>query len=185
MLPVLKKKTADRMDGAVEHLKKEFTGIRAGRASLSLLDGVRLGYFGTPTPLKQVATLSVPEARLITIQPWDATLIPEIEKAIMASDLGLTPTNDGKMIRLAIPAMTEERRKELIKQVRKLGEETRVAVRNHRRDTLEETKKLKSENKLSEDEFRKAQDEIQKMTDQYILKVDEVLKHKEAEILEK
>jgi len=180
----LKDRMRQKMDQSVEHLRKELAGVRTGRASLTLLDGIRVSYYGTPTPLKQVAALSVPESRLITIQPWEVGLIPEIEKAIAASSLGLNPINDGKIIRLSIPPLTEERRKELVKQVRKMGEDTKVMVRNIRRDTNEDIKKLFKESKISEDDQRKSQDEVQKITDQYIAKIDEMIRKKEAEILE-
>lgn len=180
----LKRKTIERMDGAIEALKKEFGSIRTGRASLVLLDGVTVDYYGTPTPIQQVATLSVPESRQIAIQPWEQRIIPDIEKAIMKSDLGLTPTNDGKVIRISIPPLTEERRKQLVKVVKKRAEEARVAIRNIRRDANEELKKLEKEKHLSEDDARKSHDEIQKLTDSYIKKVDEILQHKENEIME-
>ncbi len=180
----LKRKTIERMDGAIEALKKEFGSIRTGRASLVLLDGITVDYYGTPTPIQQVATLSVPESRQIAIQPWEQRIIPDIEKAIMKSDLGLTPTNDGKLIRINIPPLTEERRKQLVKVVKKKAEEARVAIRNIRRDANEELKKLEKEKHLSEDDARKSHDEIQKLTDSYIKKVDEILQHKENEIME-
>ncbi len=172
------------MDQTLEHLRKDLAGVRTGRASLVLLDGIQVSYYGSPTPLKQVAALAVPDPRLITIQPWEISLIPEIEKAITAANLGLNPTNDGKLIRLNIPPLTEERRKELVKQVKKMGEDTKVVIRNIRRDTNEEVKKLFKDTKISEDDQRKAQDEIQKITDQYITKIDEMIKKKDAEVLE-
>jgi ribosome recycling factor len=180
----LKRKTDDRMHRAVEALKKEFSSIRTGRASLALLDGIMANYYGTPTPLQQLASLSIPESRQIVIQPWEQKIIPDIEKAIMKSELGLTPANDGKLIRLSIPPLTEERRKQLIKIVRKKAEEAKVVIRNIRRESNEEIKKLEKEKHLSEDDVKKSQDEIQKMTDAIILKVDEVLQHKEKEIME-
>ena len=172
------------MEGAVEHLKRELAGLRTGRASLALLDGIRVDYYGTPTPLKQVATLSIPETRLITIQPWEPPLIKEIEKSLQASGLGLTPSNDGKLIRVPLPPLTEERRKELIKICKKQGEETKIQVRGIRRDGNDALKKQHKESKLTEDELRKAEAEIQKLTDQYIKKIDQVLEKKEEEILE-
>jgi ribosome recycling factor len=180
----LKRKTDDRMHRAVEALKKEFSSIRTGRASLALLDGIMVNYYGTPTPLQQLASLSIPESRQIVIQPWEQKIIPDIEKAIMKSELGLTPANDGKLIRLSIPPLTEERRKQLIKIVRKKAEEAKVVIRNIRRESNEEIKKLEKEKHLSEDDVKKSQDEIQKMTDAIIVKVDEVLQHKEKEIME-
>jgi len=184
MEKALRAKTTERMEGAIDALKKEFGSVRTGRASLSLLDGIMVDYYGTLTPLQQLASLSVPESRQIAIQPWEQRIIPEIEKAIMKSDLGLTPSNDGKFIRINIPPLTEERRKQLVKVVRKRAEEAKVAIRNIRRDTNEELKKLEKEKHLSEDDAKKSHDEIQKLTDSYITKVEEVLKHKENEIME-
>ncbi len=184
MEKALKAKTAERMEGAIEALKKEFGSIRTGRASLALLDGIMVDYYGTITPLQQLASLSVPESRQIAIQPWEQRIIPEIEKAIMKSDLGLTPMNDGKLIRIGIPPLTEERRKQLVKIVRKRAEEAKIAIRNIRRDSNEEMKKLEKEKHLSEDDAKKSHDEIQKLTDSSIAKVDEVLTHKENEIME-
>ena len=184
MEKMLKVKATERMEGAIDALKKEFGSVRTGRASLSLLDGIMVDYYGTLTPLQQLASLSVPESRQIAIQPWEQRIIPEIEKAIMKSDLGLTPSNDGKFIRIGIPALTEERRKQLVKVVKKRAEEAKIAIRNIRRDTNEELKKLEKEKHLSEDDAKKSHDEIQKLTDSYIVKVEEVLKHKENEIME-
>lgn len=180
----LKRKTTERMVGAIEALKKEFGSIRTGRASLALLDGIMIDYYGTMTPLQQLASLSIPESRQIAIQPWEQRIIPHIEKAILKSDLGLTPMNDGKVIRINIPMLTEERRKQLVKVVRKRAEEAKVAIRNIRRDTNEELKNLEKDKHLSEDAVRKSHDEIQKVTDLYISEVDEVLRHKEKEIME-
>ncbi|MEI6126141.1 MAG: ribosome recycling factor [Pseudomonadota bacterium] len=171
------------MDKSIEALEKEFTKVRTGRASISLLDGVRVDYYGTPTPLQQLATISIPEARLITIQPWDATILKEIEKSIQKADLGLTPGNDGKMIRVAIPPLTEERRKDLVKVVKKIAETAKVAIRNHRRKTNDDLKALKNEKKIAEDDLFKSQDDVQKMTDDYIKKCDDLTKLKEDEIL--
>jgi ribosome recycling factor len=180
----LKRKAAERMTRSIEVLKKDFASIRTGRASLSLLDGIFVNYFDTQTPLQQLATLSIPESRQITIQPWDQKIIPDIEKAILKSDLGLTPSNNGKIIRIIIPPLTEERRKQLVKAVKKKAEESKVAIRNIRRDTNDELKKLEKEKQFSEDEVKKLHDEVQKITDTHIAKVDEVLKHKEKEIME-
>jgi ribosome recycling factor len=180
----LKRKTTERMAGAIEVLKREFASIRTGRASLALLDGIVVNYYGTSTPLQQLASLSIPESRQIAIQPWDQKIISDIEKAIMKSDLGITPVNDGKTIRIHIPLLTEERRKQLVKVVKKKAEEAKIAIRNVRRDTIEELKKLEKEKHLSEDDVKRSQDEIQKITDSYIAKVDEVLAHKEKEIME-
>jgi ribosome recycling factor len=180
----IRRKTTERMNSAIEALKKEFAAVRTGRASLALVDGIVVDYYGTPTPLPQVASLSIPESRQIAIQPWEKNLIPIIEKAIMKSDLGLTPTNDGKVIRINIPILTEERRKQLVKVVRKRAEESKVAVRNIRRDSNDELKKLEKEKHVSEDDVKKEQEEIQKITDTFIKKVDEILEHKEKEIME-
>lgn len=179
-----KKKATDKMEGQVEHLRHEFTGLRTGRASVALLDQVKVDYYGTPTPLKQVATLATPESRLITVQPFERTLMKDIEKAILASGLGLTPTNDGKLIRLPIPPLTEERRKDLVKVAKRLTEEVRVHIRNIRRDVLEDIKKAQKDSTLAEDDAKKAHDEIQKLTDTCMAKVDDLLKKKEAEITE-
>ena len=172
------------MDAALEHLKREFAGLRTGRASTALLEGVKVDYYGTLTPLKQVASIGVPESRLITVQPWEPPLIKDIEKALLGSGLGLTPSNDGKVIRIPVPPLSEERRKELIKICKKHGEETKVHIRNHRREGNEELKHLHKESKLTEDELRKSEAEIQTLTDQYVQKVDQILKKKEEEILE-
>ena len=179
-----KQKVIGRMEAALEHLKVELGGIRSGRASLTLLDGIKVDYYGTPTPLKQVATLAVPESRLLTVQPWEPPLIKEIERALLASGLGLTPSNDGKMIRIPIPPLSEERRRELIKLCKKHGEETKVHLRNIRREGNEELKRLQKESKLTEDDLRKAEAEGQKLTDQHVQKVDQILQKKEEEILE-
>ncbi|MGD8541353.1 MAG: ribosome recycling factor [Desulfobacteraceae bacterium] len=176
--------TRERMGKTVAALKGEFKKVRTGRASLALLDGIRVDYYGTPTPLNQMASLSVPESRLITIQPWDVSVIKEIEKALLKSDLGLTPSNDGKLIRIAIPPLTEERRKELVKIVHKMSEEHKVAIRNIRRDANELLKGFKKDGDISEDEAFKAQDQVQKITDEHIKLIDEVFQEKEKEILE-
>ena len=184
MAGATKQKVIERMEAAIEHLKKDMAGLRTGRASTALLDGIRIDYYGTPTPLKQIANVSVPESRLITVQPWEPGMMKEIEKAIQASGLGLNPSNDGKLIRIPIPSLTEERRKELIKICKKHGEDTKVAVRNIRRDGNEELKHLQKDSKISEDELRRSEAEIQKLTDQYVQKVDQVLVKKEEEIME-
>ena len=180
----LKRKTAERMLRTIEALKKEFASVRTGRASLSLLDGIMVNYYDTQTPLQQLANLSIPDSRQIAVQPWDQKIIPDIEKAIMKSDLGLTPMNDGKIIRINIPPLTEERRKQLVKAVKKKAEEAKISIRNIRRDANEELRKLEKEKHLSEDEVKKIQEETQKITDSYIAKADEVLGHKEKEIME-
>jgi ribosome recycling factor len=176
--------TRDRMAKSISSLKTDLQRVRTGRASASLLDGIRVDYYGTPTPVSQMATVSVPESRLITIQPWDVTVIKILEKAILKSDLGLTPSNDGKMIRIAIPPLSEQRRKELAKVVHKTSEECKVALRNIRRDANELIKGFKKDGDISEDDAFKAQDQIQKITDEYIQRVDEVYKAKEKEVLE-
>jgi ribosome recycling factor len=172
------------MEKSLDSLKREFSKVRTGRASISLLDGIKVDYYGTLTPLNQLATLSVPEPRLITIQPWDATVIKEIEKAIQKSDLGLTPVNDGKIIRVSIPPLTEQRRVELVKVAKKMAESCKVSIRNHRRDINEDLKLKKKDKEVSEDEFFKGQKEVQDITDDYIKKCDELTQAKEKEILE-
>ncbi|TAN40541.1 MAG: ribosome recycling factor [Nitrospirae bacterium] len=184
MIQENRKKLNDRMNSAIDALKKEFASVRTGRASLALLDGMAIDYYGTMTPLQQLANLSVPEPRQIAIQPWEQKIIPDIERAIMKSDLGLTPMNDGKIIRINIPTLTEERRKQLVKVVRKRAEESKIGIRNIRRDANDELKKLEKAEHLSEDDAKKEHDEIQKITDAFVKKVDEVLEHKEKEIME-
>ncbi len=174
----------DDMEKTIQTLEKSFSKVRTGRASLSLLDGIKVEYYGTPTPLNQVANLSVPESRLITISPWDSTIIGAIEKAIQKSDLGLMPSNDGKIIRISIPVLTEERRRDLVKVVKKMTEEAKVKLRNARRDANEKFKVLKKDNKISEDEMFTFQDEVQKKTDKSIEKTDTILASKEKEIME-
>src|SRR5512136_248568 len=174
----------DNMEKNIKFLEKSFSKLRTGRASLALLDGMKVEYYGVPTPLNQVASLSVPESRLIQISPWDTTVIPSIEKAIQKSELGLNPINDGKIVRINIPALTEERRKELVKVVRKMSEEGKVKLRNLRRDANEELKKLKKDSDINEDEMFKYQADVQKVTDDYIEKTDKVLQAKEKEIME-
>lgn len=180
----VKRRAGERMEQALERLRKDLASIRTGRASLSLVEGIQVDYYGTPTPLKQVASLSVPESRMITIQPWEAARIPEIEKAIQLANIGVQPSNDGKVIRLSIPPLTQERRKEYVKLAKKMGEEGKVAVRNVRRDLNEDLKKAHKDGELSEDQQRTAQDDVQRLTDQYVARVDEMLAKKEAEILE-
>jgi len=184
MIESIYQETRESMGKTVEALKNELSRIRTGRASLSILDGIKVDYYGTLTPLNQMATLAVPESRMITIQPWDASVIKDIEKAILKSDLGLTPSSDGKIIRISIPQLTEERRKELVKVVHKVCEEHKVSVRNFRRDSNDLLKSMKNEGEISEDDAFKAQDQVQKITDEYIQLVDECYKEKEKEILE-
>jgi len=173
-----------RMDRSVEAAKNEFNTVRTGRASAALLDRITIDYYGQDTPLKQLATLNVPEPRLLTIQPFDPTSMRSIEKAIQESDLGLTPSNDGKVIRLPIPQLTEERRKELVKVVRHLAEEGRVAVRNVRRDVMHHLKELVDKGEVGADEEHRGEERLQKLTDDHVKNIDDALKHKEAEILE-
>jgi ribosome recycling factor len=174
----------ERFKGAEGSLTHELGAIRTGRASPALLDHVRVDYYGTPTPIPQVAAVSTPEARQLSIQPWDRSVLGAIEKAILKSDLGLTPTNDGKAVRLNIPPLTEDRRKDLVKMIRRRVEESRVAARNGRREAVDELKKLERDKKISEDESRRAQERIQKMTDTHIAELDRLGQHKEQEVLE-
>src|SRR5215208_2804008 len=173
-----------RMDKSVEHARNEFNTVRTGRASGGLLDRIMVDYYGTPTPLKQLATINVPEPRLLTIQPFDPGSIKAIEKAIQESDLGLQPSNDGKLVRLPVPQLTEERRKELVKVVRNMAEEHRVAVREVRRDALRHLQELAKNGEVGDDDERRAETEVQKLTDDHTKHIDELLKHKEAEIME-
>jgi ribosome recycling factor len=185
MLSEQKKKAEEKMSKALDVLRKEFTTLRTGRASLGILDGIMVDFYGTPTALNQVSNLAMPDPRMITIQPWEPKMLGEIEKAILKSDVGITPSNDGKIIRLSIPPLTEERRQQIVKHAKKLAEDARVAVRNIRRDVNDDIKK-KSKDKevhVSEDEVKKLQDEIQKTTDSYIKKIDDLLAHKEKEIM--
>jgi ribosome recycling factor len=184
MIESIYDETKEGMAKSVTALKNELNRVRTGRASLSILDGIKVDYYGTPTPLNQMATLAVPESRLITIQPWDISVIKDIEKALLKSDLGLTPSNDGKIIRISIPALTEERRKELVKVVRKICEDHKVSVRNIRRDSNELIKSMKKDGEISEDDAFKSQDEVQKITDEQVKLIDECFKEKEKEILE-
>lgn len=184
MIQEAKSEAKQLMVKALEALGREFNRVRTGRASVSLLEGVRADYYGAPTPLNQMASLSVPEPRLILIQPWDPSSGEAIEKAILKSDLGLTPNNDGKVVRIAVPPLTEERRKELVKVVKKMSEDTKVAIRNARRDANDLIKEFKKEGEISEDDAHRGRDEIQKLTDEYVNQVDELLAEKEKEILE-
>lgn len=174
----------ERMQKALDALRRELATLRAGRATPALLDKVTVDYYGTPTPINQVANIAVPEPRMITIQPWEKTMVAQIEKALLKSDLGLTPNSDGLVIRLLIPQLTQQRRTELVKMVHKKAEESRVAVRNLRRDANDATKKLEKEKAISEDETKKAQDDIQKLTDKYIKEIDRIMASKEKEIME-
>lgn len=183
-MEALMKDTSARMERSIEAFRKELGKVRTGRASFSLLDGVKVDYYGTPTPLQQVGTLSVPESRMITVTPWDTKMIGPIEKAIQGSGLGLNPSSDGKMVRIPIPPLTEERRKELAKVVRKMAEDARVAVRNVRREAIEKLKDREKKKEISEDVVKRGQERIQKETDAHVKKIDEILKSKEQEILE-
>ena len=173
-----------KMDSTVEALEKEFRKIRTGRASTALLEGIKVNCYETQMPLEQIASLSVPESRLITVKPWDQSIIGEIEKGILKSELGLTPMNDGKIIRIAIPPLTEERRKELAKVAKKMAEESKISVRTHRREANELFKELKTEKEISEDDMYKSQDDVQEITDEFIKKIDEITSEKEKEIVE-
>jgi ribosome recycling factor len=173
-----------KMERTIEALRKDLSKIRTGRASVALLDGIKVNAYETLMPLEQVSSLSVPESRLITIKPWDQSIIGEIEKSILKSELGLTPMNDGKIIRISIPPLTEERRKELAKMAKKMAEEAKISIRSHRREANEMFKELKNEKEISEDEMYKSQDQTQKATDDFTKKVDEITSEKEKEIVE-
>lgn len=173
----------DKMIKTCEALESDYATIRAGRANPHILDKIRVDYYGTATPLQQVANVSVPEARMIQIQPWEASLVKEIEKAILTSDLGLTPTNDGKTIRLVFPELTEDRRKEIVKDIKKKGENAKVAVRNIRRDANDSVKKNAKDNDMSEDEVKNIENDIQKLTDKYVAEVDKLVDAKTKEIM--
>lgn len=177
-------KARQRMEGALEALRREFSTVRTGKASPALLDNVRVEAYGSRVPLNQVGTVSAPEPRMLTVQPWDKSVIKDIEKAIREADLGLNPSNDGNLVRIPVPALTEERRKEFVRMLHKLAEEGRVAVRQARKDANDDIKTHQKDEGMSEDDVRREQGEVQKLTDQYIGKVDELLKHKEAEVME-
>ena len=184
MEPQVIKECEMKMKKTIAALEKELGKVRTGRASLALLDDIRGDYYGNPSPLNQVATLSVPESRLIVIQPWDNSIIGEIEKAILKSELGMTPANDGKVIRISIPRLTEERRKELVKLVKKMGEASKVGVRNIRREVIEELKTMEKSKAISEDELHHLQNQVQKTTDTFIENIDKVIEAKDKEIME-
>jgi ribosome recycling factor len=175
---------SDHMDKTVESLRKEYQKIRTGRASTSMLDELRVDYYGTPTPINQLATLAVPEPRTITLQPWEAKIIPLIEKAILNANLGVTPSNDGRVIRLNLPPLTEERRKDIVKQLRKNAEDAKVAVRNIRRDSIDELKTMEKDKKIAEDDLKRGEKEVQDVTNSHVAKIDEVLAHKEKEVMD-
>lgn len=184
MVDTIIKEAKERMQKAIEALRNEFASLRTGRASTSLLDRIMVDYYGVKTPLNQVGTVSAPEARLLTIQPWDISMMQAVEKAIMASDLGLTPSNDGKIIRLSIPELNEERRTELVKIAKRMAEEARVSVRTIRRDANDKLKKLEKDHEISQDEMHTRSDEAQKSTDKFIDEINSMLSQKEQEILE-
>jgi ribosome recycling factor len=171
------------MESTLEGLRKELTKVRTGRANTALIEGILVDYYGTKSPLNQLAALSAPESRLLVVQPYDKSVMGAIEKAIYQSDLGLTPVNDGKVIRVPLPELTEERRKELVRHVKKIGEEYRVSARNHRRDANERVKKLQKDKQITEDDVRATQDRVQKLTDEYVDKIEKVLKAKEDELM--
>ncbi|WP_031514401.1 ribosome recycling factor [Desulfofalx alkaliphila] len=184
MINEIIKDAEERMKKSVEVTKSEFASMKAGRATPALLDKIQVDYYGTPTPINQMANISVPEARLLVIQPWDKTSIPDIEKAILKSDLGINPTNDGTVIRLAIPQLTEERRVELVKVIKKKAEEGRVAIRNVRREANDSMKSAQKEGIITEDELKRGQDQVQKVTDKFIKDIDNLLATKEKEIMQ-
>lgn len=176
-------KFEEKMTKTISVFEENLAEIRAGRANPAILNKIMIDYYGTPTPINQVAGISVPEARLIVIQPWDGSILKEIEKEILKSDIGINPNNDGKVIRLSFPELTEERRKEIVKDIRKMAEEAKVAVRSIRRDAIDEAKKAQKDSEISEDELKSAEDNIQKLTDKYVEKVDEILGVKEKEVM--
>ncbi|SDD90783.1 ribosome recycling factor [Peptococcus niger] len=184
MINDILKDTENRMNLSIESLRTELSRIRTGKANISLLDGITVPYYGTPTPLNQVANISAPEPRLLTVQPWDKAIIGEIEKALQASDLGITPNNDGTVIRLPLPQLTQEVREDLAKQARKRGEDAKVSVRNIRRDANDQIKKLEKAKEIPEDDSKSGQDDVQKLTDDAIKQVDSVVAEKEKEVLE-
>lgn len=179
-----KARAQEKMDKAITALKNEFAGVRTGRASTALLDHIMVDYYGTSTRLNQLATLSVPESRMIAIQPWDATALKSIEKAVLKSDLGLTPANDGKVIRITIPELTEERRREIVKVIKHMTEECRISIRQIRKEANDQLKKMEKDKQITEDEHHRVHDEIQKMTDKTIQQADQILQKKEAEVMQ-
>lgn len=173
----------EKMNKTISVLQENFSEVRAGRANPAILNKIRVDYYGTPTPINQVAGISVPEARLIVIQPWDASLLKEIEKEILKAEIGINPNNDGKVIRLAFPELNEERRKELVKDIKKIAEESKVSIRSIRREAMDEAKKLQKDNQMTEDELKGAEDKIQKLTDSKIAEIDKILAEKEKEVM--
>lgn len=184
MISDVKSMTSAGMSKALDAFKRDLAKVRTGRASLNVLDDVRVDYYGTPTPLNQVGTLAVPEPRMITIQPWEKNLIPEIEKAILKSDLGLNPASDGQLVRLVFPPLTEERRKEMVKQVKRMGEDAKIAIRNVRRDSNDTLKQLEKDKEITEDELKRGEKEVQDVTDDFVSKVDQVIADKEKDLME-
>lgn len=184
MIDMIKQEAEEKMQKSIESLRRDFATIRTGKANPALLDKVTVDYYGTPTPISQMANISAPEARMLVVQPWDKSAVPNVEKAIMKSDLGLNPSSDGTVIRLVLPQLTQETRKELVKKVKKKAEEAKVAVRNIRRDANDELKAAEKTKEISEDECKNAQDDIQKLTDKYVAELDKVLDNKEKEIME-
>jgi len=180
----LLRETEEKMHKTVEATQRELATVRTGRASTALLEGVKVSYYDTPTPLKQLATITIPDPKLIVVQPWDGSLLGEIERALLAANLGITPTNDGRVIRLGIPQLTQERREELAKMIRKMAEDGRISIRTGRHHTIEQIRKMEKDRLASEDDSFKAQEEVQKLTDKHIAKIDEILKQKEREVLE-
>lgn len=183
MLDQIKTVLDEQMSKAIKSLQRDFTKVRTGRANANILDGVNVDYYGSPTPVKQVGQVSTPEARLLQIQPFDKTILGEIEKAIINANLGVTPSNDGNFIRIQFPALTEEKRKDLVKDVKKMGEDAKISIRNARRDQNEVVKKAEKNKEITEDDLKKFQDEIQKVTDKYTAKVDKIVEAKEKELL--
>ncbi len=177
-------KTREKMEKTISSLKYEYNGIRAGRANAAVLDKIQVDYYGCPTPINQMAAISVPEARILAIQPWDASTLSLIEKAIQASDIGINPSNDGRVIRLVFPALTEERRKQLSKEVSQFGEDAKVGVRNIRRDSIDKIKAMKKNSEITEDDQKNAEEKIQKITDEFVKKIDEIAAAKTKEIME-
>ena len=173
----------EKMEKSINVYNEKLSEVRAGRANPAILNKVKIDYYGTPTPINQVAGVSVPEARLIVIQPWDVSVLKEIEKAILASDIGINPNNDGKVIRLAFPELTEERRKDLVKDIKKMAEEAKIAIRAIRRDGIEEAKKVQKDGDMTEDELKQAENEIQKLTDKSVEEIDKILENKEKEVM--
>jgi ribosome recycling factor len=178
------KDMTEHMVKTIDNLRREYSKIRTGRATTSLLDDIKVDYYGNPSPLSAVATLAVPEARTITLSPWEPKMIAPIEKAIMNANIGLTPSNDGRIIRLILPALTEERRKDIVKDLKRKAEDDRIALRNIRRDAIEKLKKLEKDKKLTEDELKRAEKEVQDLTDKYVANADDILAHKEKEVME-